>query len=314
MSEILNTVIIGSGPAGCTAAIYAARANLDPLIISGNVPGGQLTITPEIGNWPGAKENPAGFTLMQSLLDHAKNLGTRFVSATVEKIENNDEFKTLYLSDGQVIKTRTVIIATGATAKYLGLHSEEKYKGHGVSACATCDGFFFRGKDVAVIGGGSAAFVEAAFLSNMCNKVYLVHRRETFRAEQILIDKLEALKEKGKVEFILGATVKEIEGNGEAVTGISLSVGGGIRHVPLSGVFVAIGHKPATEVFASVIDIDDDGTIKTGFGSETACSQEGFFAAGDCADKVYRQAITSAGQGCKAALDVEHYLMQKSFK
>lgn len=312
MSDILNTVIIGSGPAGCTAAIYACRANLEPVIISGSTPGGQLTITPEIGNWPGAKDNPAGFALMQSLLDHAKQLGTKFISSMVESIDDEGAVKILTLSDGQILKTKTVIIATGAAARYLGLESEEKYKGRGVSACATCDGFFFRGKDVAVIGGGSAAFVEAAFLSKMCNKVYLVHRRESFRAEQVLVDKLHELEKQGKVEFILNANVIEIEGNGEAVTGLKLNAAGAIRHVPLAGVFVAIGHKPATEVFASVVEIDSDGTIKTGFGAETACSAKGFFAAGDCADKVYRQAITSAGQGCKAALDVEHYLLEQS--
>ena len=180
-----------------------------------------------------------------------------------------------------------------------------------MSACATCDGFFFRGKDVAVVGGGSAAFVEAIFLANMCNKVYLIHRRDTFRAEQVLVDKLQALAESGKVEFILGANVTEVEGDDTSVTGLSLRVGGAIRHVPLSGVFVAIGHEPATSVFKGLIEMDDDGVIKTGFGSETACSKPGIFAAGDCADRVYRQAITSAGQGCKAALDAEHYILEK---
>ncbi len=311
MSEVLNTVIIGSGPAGCTAAIYASRANLKPVIVSGDVPGGQLTTTPEIGNWPGASQNPAGFTLMQSLMEHAKQLGTQFISALVEKVEDKGDIKKIYLSDGQVLDTKTIIISTGAKARYLGLKSEEKYKGHGVSACATCDGFFFRGKDVAVVGGGSAAFVEAIFLANMCNKVYLIHRRDTFRAEQVLVDKLQALAESGKVEFILGANVTEVEGDDTSVTGLSLRVGGAIRHVPLSGVFVAIGHEPATSVFKGLIEMDDDGVIKTGFGSETACSKPGIFAAGDCADRVYRQAITSAGQGCKAALDAEHYILEK---
>ncbi|MBQ3884423.1 MAG: FAD-dependent oxidoreductase, partial [Succinivibrio sp.] len=198
--EILNTVIIGSGPAGYTAAIYACRSGLNPWLIKGPEPGGQLTTTPEIGNWPGRKDAPDGFSLMDSLREHAEALGTKTISAMVTEVDFSSDIKTLTLDNGELIKTRTVIISTGAKARYLGLESEEMYKGKGVSACATCDGFFFRKKDVAVIGGGSAAFVEALYLTNLCNKVYIVHRREQFRAEKVLVDKLRELEKTGKVE------------------------------------------------------------------------------------------------------------------
>lgn len=308
MSEqIHNVVIVGSGPAGCTAAIYAARAGLSPVLVEGMEPGGQLTTTPEIGNWPGAFEMPSGFDLMQKLQQHARDLGTVFISDKVEKSSLKGKVKSLTLSSGQELKSRTVIICTGAAARYLGLPSEEQYKGKGVSACATCDGFFFRNKTVAVIGGGSAAFVEAVYLCGLCSKVYLVHRREGFRSEQVLVDKFKQFAQSGKAQFVLNATVDEIKGDGNKVTALRLKVPEGIKELEVDGVFVAIGHNPATEVF-SELQCDEGGYLKTGFGPETATSLEGVFAAGDCADHVYRQAITSAGQGCKAALDVEHYL------
>ena len=242
---------------------------------------------------------------------HAEKLGTKFIFDEVVKTDFKNEIKEVYLSSGTVLKARTVIIATGAKARYLGLESETKYKGKGVSACATCDGFFFRGKEVAVVGGGSAAFIEALYLANLCSKVYLIHRRAEFRAEKVLVDRLKKLESEGKVEFVLNANVKEILGDGDLVNGVKVEVNGQNRDIHLSGVFMAIGHEPSTKPFAGQIELYDDGTVKTGFTSETSTSVPGVFAAGDCADRVYRQAITSAGQGCKAALDAEKYLQSK---
>lgn len=309
MSEVNNVVIIGSGPAGCTAAIYAARANLNPILVTGTEPGGQLTTTPEVGNWPGLKDNPSGFDVMQNLQEHAKSLGTVFISDNVVKASVKDEIKEITLASGNILKTKTVIIATGAKARYLGVKGEEEYKGKGVSACATCDGFFFRKKDVAVIGGGSAAFAEALFLASLCNKVYLVHRREGFRAEAILVDKMNELVKSGKVEYVLNATVSEIKGNGNIVNAIVVNQQGNEREIALQGIFVAIGHSPATELFKDELELDKEGYITVNHGTSTQTSVAGVFACGDCQDKIYRQAITSAGSGCQAALDVEHYLM-----
>ncbi|WP_295350668.1 thioredoxin-disulfide reductase [uncultured Succinivibrio sp.] len=306
--DVLNTVIIGSGPAGWTAAIYACRSGLSPVLVSGPEPGGQLTTTPEIGNWPGRKDAPDGFSLMQSLQEHAVSLGTKMLSDTVVKVDFSGDIKELTLSSGEVLKSKTVIIATGAKAKYLGIPSEENYKGRGISACATCDGFFFRNKVVAVVGGGSAAFVEALYLTNMCKKVYLIHRREGFRSEKVMVDKLRSMVDSGKVEFILNAQITEFKGDGSKLTGVELDVKGEKKDLALDGVFVAIGHAPATSVFEGQIELEE-GYIKTGFGTATSTSAKGVFAAGDCTDRVYRQAITSAGEGCKAALDAEKYLL-----
>lgn len=311
MSEILNTLIIGSGPAGYTAAIYACRAQLEPVLVCGSEVGGQLTITPEIENWPSRFDAPDGFSLMQDMSKHAEKLGTKFIYDEVVKTDFSKNVKEVYLSSGTVLKAKTVIIATGAKARYLGLESETKYKGKGVSACATCDGFFFRGKEVAVVGGGSAAFIEALYLANLCSKVYLIHRRAEFRAEKVLVDRLRKLEIEGKVEFVLNANIKEILGDGNLVNGVKVQVNGENRDIALSGVFMAIGHEPSTKPFAGQIELYDDGTVKTGFTSETSTSVAGVFAAGDCADRIYRQAITSAGQGCKAALDAEKYLQSK---
>lgn len=306
--DVLNTVIIGSGPAGWTAAIYACRSGLSPVLVSGPEPGGQLTTTPEIGNWPGRKDAPDGFSLMQTLQEHAVSLGTKMLSDTVVKVDFSGAIKELTLSSGEVLKSKTVIIATGAKAKYLGIPSEENYKGRGISACATCDGFFFRNKVVAVVGGGSAAFVEALYLTNMCKKVYLIHRREGFRSEKVMVDKLRSMVDSGKVEFILNAQITEFKGDGSKLTGVELDVKGEKKDLALDGVFVAIGHAPATSVFEGQIELEE-GYIKTGFGTATSTSVKGVFAAGDCTDRVYRQAITSAGEGCKAALDAEKYLL-----
>lgn len=306
--DVLNTVIIGSGPAGWTAAIYACRSGLSPVLVSGPEPGGQLTTTPEIGNWPGRKDAPDGFSLMQTLQEHAVSLGTKMLSDTVVKVDFSGDIKELTLSSGEVLKSKTVIIATGAKAKYLGIPSEENYKGRGISACATCDGFFFRNKVVAVVGGGSAAFVEALYLTNMCKKVYLIHRREGFRSEKVIVDKLRSMVDSGKVEFILNAQITEFKGDGSKLTGVELDVKGEKKDLALDGVFVAIGHAPATSVFEGQIELEE-GYIKTGFGTATSTSAKGVFAAGDCTDRVYRQAITSAGEGCKAALDAEKYLL-----
>lgn len=308
MSEILNTLIIGSGPAGYTAAIYACRAQLEPVLVCGSEVGGQLTTTPEIENWPSRFDSPDGFSLMQDMSKHAEKLGTRFIFDEVVKTDFSKNVKEVYLSSGTVLKAKTVIIATGAKARYLGLESETKYKGKGVSACATCDGFFFKGKDVAVVGGGSAAFIEALYLSNLCSKVYLIHRRDEFRAEKVLVNRLKKLETYGKVEFVLNVCVKEILGDGNQVNGVMVESLGKEKTISLSGVFMAIGHEPSTRPFEGQIELYEDGTVKTGFTSETSTSVPGVFAAGDCADRVYRQAITSAGQGCKAALDAEKYL------
>lgn len=311
MSEILNTLIIGSGPAGYTAAIYACRAQLEPVLVCGSEVGGQLTTTPEIENWPSRSDAPDGFSLMQDMSKHAEKLGTKFIYDEVVKTDFSKDVKEVFLSSGTVLKAKTVIIATGAKARYLGLDSETKYKGKGVSACATCDGFFFRGKEVAVVGGGSAAFIEALYLANLCSKVYLIHRRAEFRAEKVLVDRLRKLETEGKVEFVLNANVKEILGDGNLVNGVRVEINGQDRTITLSGVFMAIGHEPSTKPFKGQIELYEDGTVKTGFTSETSTSVPGVFAAGDCADRVYRQAITSAGQGCKAALDAEKYLQSK---
>ncbi len=305
--NVYNTVIIGSGPAGCTAAIYACRAGLNPVLIEGPESGGQLVITPEIANWPGEFEDPSGFDLMQKLQTHAKKQGTVFLSDSVVKASLKGDIKILTLSSGRELKAYTVIVCTGAKARYLGLASETQYKGAGVSACATCDGMFFRGKRVAVVGGGSAAFSEALFLTKMCAHVTLIHRRTTFKAEQVLIKEFEEKIASGKASYELNATVDEVLGDGDCVNGLRLKTADGCRVLDVAGLFVAIGHDPATS-FLDELECDEQGYIRVGFGAETATSVAGVFSAGDCSDKVYRQAITSAGQGCKAALDCERYL------
>lgn len=310
--KVHNVIIIGSGPAGFTAGIYACRANLQPVLITGNARGGQLTTTPDIGNWPGESDLISGFELMQKLEKHAVKLGVQLISREVVESRLDGPVKQLVLDDGTVLKSKAVIIATGATARYLGVDGEKDYIGRGVSVCATCDGFFFKNKTAMVVGGGSAAFVDALFLCNLCSKVYLVHRREGFRAEQILVGRFKEQVRSGKAEFLLNYTAQAVKGDGNKVTGIVLKHSdGSLKEVAVDGVFAAIGHDPATAVF-SQLQKDEGGFIKVGFdGRDTAASIKGVFAAGDCCDHIYRQAITSAGTGCKAALDAEHYLLGK---
>lgn len=306
-----KVVIIGSGPAGCTAAIYAARANLNPLVITGEQQGGQLIQTPDIQNWPG-EVAISGFELMDKLMNHAKSFGVEFESDQIVAVDFSKRPFVL-TGDGNTYEADAVIIATGASPKYLGLPSEEQFKGNGVSACATCDGFFYRDQNVAVIGGGSTALTEALYLSNICKKVSLVHRRSEFRAEKILVDQVLEKAKNGNIELVLDSQVQEILGtddNGvEAIT--VKNKNNEIQKIDVAGVFMAIGHTPNTSVFASSLK-SNNGTLIVGCDSNyaTSCSVSGVFAAGDCADEVYRQAITSAGTGCKAALDVEKFLQQ----
>lgn len=310
VEEISKVVIIGSGPAACTAAIYAARAQLDPIMVKGFEEGGQLTTTPEVGNWPGALGDPSGFDIMQNMIKHVEALEVKTISDVVVETDLSGGVKRLKLSGGQELFTRAVIVATGARARYLGIDSEPKFKGKGISACATCDGMFFRNKDVAVIGGGSVAFIEALFLSNLCNKVYLIHRREGFRAEQILVERVNEKVKQGKMELILNAKVTEYLGDG-LLNGIMLDVKGESRKVDLNGVFVAIGHSPATDFLKGQVELDDKGYIVTNKSKTpvTATSVPGVFAAGDCSFPEYHQAVVAAGQGCQAALDAEQYLL-----
>ena len=308
--KIHKVVIIGSGPAACTAAIYTARAQLDPVMVKGFEEGGQLTTTPEVGNWPGAVGDPSGFDIMQNMIKHVNELGVEGIADVVVGADLKGEIKTLKLSGGQELKTRSVIIATGARARYLDIPSEAQFKGRGISACATCDGMFFRNKTVAVIGGGSVAFVEALFLANLCSKVYLIHRREGFRAEQVLVERVNEMVKTGKMELILNATVKEYVGE-QLLNGIVIDVKGEERKIDLNGVFVAIGHTPATDVFKDQLELDKSGYIVTRKSESpvTSTSVLGVFAAGDCSFPEYHQAVVAAGQGCQAALDAEQYVL-----
>lgn len=304
-------IILGSGPAGYTAAIYAARANLKPALITGQVPGGQLMTTTEVENWPGDKEGLLGPQLMERMLAHAQRFDTQIISDHIKTVEFN---RKPFILHGEKARysADAVIIATGASAKYLGILSETEFMGRGVSACATCDGFFYRDQAVAVIGGGNTAVEETLYLSNIAKKVIVVHRRDKFRSEKILIDRLRAKEKEGTVEIEWDTEVEEILGNALGVTGLRIKnkKTGVIKEITLQGVFIAIGHKPNTDVFNGQIEMQNGYIIvKTGLsGNATATSVPGIFAAGDVADHVYRQAVTSAGTGCMAALDVEKYL------
>jgi thioredoxin reductase (NADPH) len=306
-------IILGSGPAGYTAAVYAARANLRPTLITGLAQGGQLMTTTEVDNWPGDVEGLQGPDLMRRMAEHAERFNTEMV---FDHIHSTDLSKRPFRlkGDGGEYTCDALIVATGATAKYLGLRSEEHYKGRGVSACATCDGFFFRDQDVAVIGGGNTAVEEALYLSNLCRKVILVHRRDKLRAEKIMQDKLFAREREGKVEIIWNHAVDEVLGDDAGVNGIRLRGTGGEapRELAVSGVFIAIGHTPNSSIFDGQLAMRNGYiTIHTGLdGGATATSVPGVFAAGDVADQVYRQAVTSAGFGCMAALDAEKFLDQ----
>ncbi len=304
-------IILGSGPAGYTAAIYAARANLEPVLITGLAQGGQLMTTTEVDNWPAEPEGVQGPELMERFEKHARRFGTEIVFDHIHTADLSQRPFRL-TGDAGSYTCDALIIATGATAKYLGLPSEEKFMGRGVSACATCDGFFYKGEDVAVIGGGNTAVEEALYLANIARKVTLVHRRRQFRAEKIMVDKLMEKVAAGKIELVLDSVVDEILGDDSGVTGVRVKnvVDGGTREIPVKGVFVAIGHKPNTELFVGQLDMENGYLVTRGgrHGNATATSIEGVFAAGDVQDPVYRQAVTSAGSGCMAALDAERYL------
>ena len=309
---IERVIVLGSGPAGYTAALYAARANLDPLLITGVEVGGQLTTTTDVDNWPGDFDGLQGPELMLRMQEHVASLGTRLINDQIKSVQLNE--KPLQLSgDDRVYNCEALIIATGASAQYLGLESEQKYMGRGVSACATCDGFFYRGQEVAVIGGGNTAVEEALYLSNIASKVYLVHRRDKLRAEKTLQDRLFTRFDEGSVEPVWGHTLSEVMGDDSGVTGMRVASvdNADIRDIKLHGVFIAIGRIPNTSLFDGQLKMNTNGYINVSSGlagNATATSVPGVFAAGDVADHVYRQAITSAGFGCMAALDAEKYL------
>ena len=306
-------LILGSGPAGYTAAIYAARANLKPVMVTGMQQGGQLTTTTEVDNWPGDVDGVQGPDLMTRMLNHAERFATEIIFDHIHTADLSKRPFTL-TGDSGVYTCDALIIATGASARYLGLESEEAFKGRGVSACATCDGFFYRGKPVAVIGGGNAAVEEALYLSNIASKVTVIHRRDKFRSERILSDKLLEKAKNGNVEIEWFSELDEVLGDEMGVTGIRIknAQDGATKDIDVHGVFIAIGHNPNTEIFAGQLDMAH-GYIKVHSGIEgnaTATSVPGVFAAGDVMDSVYKQAITSAGAGCMAALDADKFLEQ----
>ena len=306
-----HVLILGSGPAGYSAAVYAARANLKPVLITGVEQGGQLMTTTDVENWPGDPLGVQGPELMQRLLQHAERFNTEVIFDHIHTTKL-DEKPIRLIGDMGEYTCDSLIIATGASAQYLGLESEQSFMGKGVSACATCDGFFYREQDVAVIGGGNTAVEEALYLSNIAKKVTLVHRRDKFRAEPILVDRLMAKVAEGKIELKLNHTLEEVTGDDSGVTGIKIksTADDKVADIKLHGVFVAIGHKPNTGIFEGQLDMHN-GYIKTKTGLEgmaTATSVPGVFAAGDVQDHIYRQAITSAGTGCMAALDAQRYL------
>ena len=302
-------IIIGSGPAGYTAAVYAARANLKPTLITGLEVGGQLTTTTEVENWPGDFEDLQGPDLMIRMQKHAEKYNVNIVNDYVKDVDFSGS-PLILNGEKTSYSAQAIIIATGASAKYLGLESEKQFLGRGVSACATCDGFFYKDQEVAVVGGGNTAVEEALYLSNICSKVHLIHRRDEFRAEKILQDRLYKKVDEGKISLILNANLDEVTGE-DFVTGINIKHNDGqVTSLALSGVFIAIGHKPNTDIFENHLEMTDGYIVtKSGFNSgATSTSVPGVFAAGDVADYTYRQAITSAGFGCMAALDAEVFL------
>ena len=304
-------IILGSGPAGYAASIYAARAGLNPIIIAGMQEGGQLTTTTDVENWPGDSDGLQGPELMQSMKKHAEQFDVQIINDHINEVNlSNKPFKLVGSSE---YSCDSLIIATGASAMYLGLPSEKEYLGKGVSACATCDGFFYKDKKVAVIGGGNTAAEEALYLSNICSKVYLSHRRDQLRAEKILQDRIFSEQEKGKIEIMWDTQLIEVLGDEMGVTGIKLNNNGTEHSIDLMGVFIAIGHKPNTDIFEGQLEMDNGYIIiKSGLnGSVTSSSIDGVFAAGDVSDQIYRQAVTSAGFGCMAALDAEKFLSEK---
>jgi len=304
-------IILGSGPAGYTAAVYAARANLQPVVITGMQSGGQLTTTTEVDNWPGDAHGLTGPALMERMQAHAERFGTQVIFDHINAVKL-DQRPFVLSGDSGEYTCDALIIATGASAQYLGLESETAFMGRGISACATCDGFFYRGQRVMVVGGGNTAVEEAVYLSNIADHVTLVHRRDKLKSEKILQDHLFEKEKAGKITIIWNHSLKEVLGDDSGVTGALLAstTGGDDQTVPVAGIFIAIGHKPNSDIFAGQLDMNN-GYLKVKSGSEgnaTATNVAGVFAAGDIADHVYRQAITSAGAGCMAALDAEKYL------
>ena len=301
-----QVVIIGAGAAGLTAGIYTARANLSPVIIAGLQPGGQMTITTDVENYPGFAEVIQGPWLMTEMQGQAENVGARVIYDIVTGLDTSIHPFRLTFDSGKSMSANAVILATGAQARWLGLESESTFNGRGVSACATCDGFFYKDRDVAVIGGGNTAVEEALYLANICRSVTLVHRRDSLRAEQIMQDRL--LK-KDNITVEWNRSVAEVLGDETGVTGLRLAstTDGEDKEIPVHGMFVAIGHDPATAAFAGAVALDEEGYILATAGG-TQTSVDGVFAAGDCVDKIYRQAVTAAGMGCMAALDAERWL------
>ena len=307
-------IILGSGPTGYTAAVYAARAGLEPCLITGMEQGGQLTTTTDVENWPGDSNGLQGPELMERMLKHVESLNVEVIFDHIESTQLLEE-PLILKGNSHTYECESLIIATGASAKYLGLPSEEAYLGKGVSACATCDGFFYKDKKVAVIGGGNTAAEEALYLSNLCSSVVLIHRRDELRSEKILQGRIFNKVEEGKIEILWDHTLEEVLGDDQKVTGINVKnvKTGDLNKVDLEGVFIAIGHNPNTEIFQDQLDMKD-GYIKINSGLEgnaTETNVRGVFAAGDVSDHIYRQAITSAGSGCMAALDAEKYLSEK---
>tara|TARA_A100001015_G_scaffold212440_1_gene238246 strand:- start:101 stop:1036 length:936 start_codon:yes stop_codon:yes gene_type:complete len=302
-----KVVIIGSGAAGLTAAIYAARANLKPLVIEGIQPGGQLTITTDVENYPGYADVVQGPWMMEQMRSQALNVGARIINDVVINVDFKKDIKTILLDSKSTLSAKTVIIATGAQAKWLGLESENKFNGRGVSACATCDGFFYRNKEIAVIGGGNTAVEEALYLSNICSKVILIHRRDKLRAEKILQERLFA---KENIDVIWNNVVSEILGDENGVNSLEIKAKNSDKTeiIKVEGVFIAIGHSPSTEPFKGVLKMDQEGYIIAQKPGTSITNVEGVFAAGDCVDKIYRQAVTAAGMGCMAALDAEKWM------
>ena len=303
-------IILGSGPAGYTAAVYAARANLNPALITGMEQGGQLTTTTDVDNWPGDVEGLQGPDLMQRMQAHAERFDTEIIFDHIEECDL--ENRPFTLKGTNTYTCDSLIIATGASAQYLGMESEQAFMGKGVSACATCDGFFYRDQKVAVVGGGNTAVEEALYLSNLCSEVTLIHRRDKLRAEKILQDKLFDKEKNGNINILWDSQLDEVLGNDQGVTGarVKSSKDGSTQDIEIAGIFIAIGHKPNTQIFEGQLDMKDDYLcIESGTqGNATQTSIQGIFAAGDVADHVYRQAVTSAGSGCMAALDAERFL------
>jgi thioredoxin reductase (NADPH) len=304
-------LILGSGPAGYTAAVYAARANLKPVLITGMQQGGQLMTTTDVDNWPADADGVQGPDLMTRFQKHAERFETEIVFDHIHTAKLTDKPIAL-IGDAGTYTCDALILATGASAMYLGIPSEEKYMGRGVSGCATCDGFFYKGQDVIVVGGGNTAVEEALYLANICNHVTLVHRRDKFRSEAILIDHLMEKVREGKISLAINHTLDEVLGDGQVVTGARLksTVDGGTQEKTVTGVFIAIGHKPNTDLFTGQLTLEGGYIVTQGGnkGNATATNIPGVFAAGDCQDHIYRQAVTSAGTGCMAALDAERYL------